>query len=71
MEPFLADFINNNKIPKIIRCLIVFLLCGFIIFLGISTFISSQFVWGKVFGVILSIVFLIIGIYLIIKINKK
>lgn len=32
MEPFLADLINNNKVPKIIRYLIVILICGFIIF---------------------------------------
>ncbi len=71
MEPFLADFINNKKIPRIIRNIIVCLLCGFIIFLGVSIVIKSELLFGKIFGIILSIVFLIIGIYLIAKINNS
>lgn len=71
MEPFLADFINNEKIPRIIRYTIVCLLCSFIIFLGVSISINSELLFGKIFGIILSIVFLFFGIYLIVKINKS
>lgn len=70
MEPFIADLINDEKIPKIIKYIIVCLLCGFIIVLGILMGINSELLFGKIFGIILSIVFLIIGIYLIVKINK-
>lgn len=71
MEPFLADFINNKKIPKLIRYIFVLLLCGFIIFLGLSIVINSELLSGKIFGIILSLVFLIILIYLVLMINKS
>ena len=71
MEPFIADLINNPKVPKIIRYGIVTLLCLFIIFIGIICVTNSPFLWGKIFGVLLSIAFLIIGIYLYIKISKS
>ena len=48
MEPFLADFINNEKIPRIIRYTIVCLLCSFIIFLGVSISINSELLFGKI-----------------------
>lgn len=71
MEPFIADLINDPKVPKFIRYGIVTILCLLIIFLGISCAINSPFLWGKIFGIILSIAFLIIGIYLCIKIAKN
>ena len=71
MEPFLADFINNKKIPKLIRYIFVLLLCGFIIFLGLSIVINSELLSGKIFGIILSLVFLIILIQEIFLQEKK
>lgn len=71
MEPFIADLINDPKVPKFIRYSIVTILCLFIIFLGISCVINSPFLWGEIFGIILSTAFLIIGIYLCIKIAKN
>lgn len=71
MEPFIADLINNPKIPKFIRYVIVIILSMFIIFLGITCTINSPFTWGKVFGVVLAIAMLITGIYLSIKIFKS
>ena len=71
MEPYIADLINNPKIPKILRYIIVSVWCLFIIFLGVNCAISSPFVFGKIFGITLSIVFLIIGIYLYNKISKS
>ncbi len=70
MEPFLAEFIKNNKIPKIVRDLVIVIVCGFIIFLGILVGISSPMVWGKIFGYILAVMFLIILIYLIMKVHS-
>ena len=71
MEPYIADLINNPKVPKIIRYLIVVIVCAFIIYLGITTFIDSPFIWGKILGIILAIVFLIVGIYLCLKISRS
>ena len=71
METFIAEIINDPKVPKIIRYIIATILCLFIIILGISCAINSPFILGKIFGIILAIIFLIIGIYLYIKIYKS
>lgn len=71
MEPFIADLINNPKVPKTIRYGIVTILCLFIFFVGVSCAINSPFMWGRIFGVLLAIVGLIIGIYLFVKIFKS
>ena len=72
MEPYIADLINNSKIPKSIRFLIILILCSFIIFLGIILGLKSPFILGNVFGFLLALAFLVILIYLGIKIlNNK
>lgn len=71
MEPFIADLINNPKVPKFIRYSIVTIVCLFIIIVGLSCAFNSPFLWGKIFGTLLSIIFLMIGIYLYIKIAKS
>lgn len=63
MEPYIADLINNSKIPKSIRFLIILTLCSFVIFLGI--------ILGNVFGFLLALAILVILIYLGIKIINK
>lgn len=70
MEPFIADLINNPQVPKPIRYLIVILLNIFIITIGINCVANSPFLWGRIFGILLSITFSGIGIYLCIKISK-
>ena len=71
MEPFLADLINNKKVPKFIRFIIIIIMVGFIEYISIDTVISSPYLWGKIFGIILSITFIIIFIILIFRIYKK
>ncbi len=71
MEPFLADLINNKKVPKFIRFIIIIIMVGFIEYISIDTVISSPYLWGKIFGIILSITFIIIFIILTIRIYKK
>ena len=70
MEPFIADLINNSKVSKILRYIIVIILCSFIIILGISCIINSPFILVNIFGIRIVIIFLIIGIYLNIKIYR-
>lgn len=71
LEPFIADLISNKKMPKIIRYIIVILLSFLMIFLGIMMVLKSQMLLGKVFGMMLALVFLNFGLYLIIKIGKE
>ncbi|MEE0060040.1 MAG: hypothetical protein UE295_04350 [Acutalibacteraceae bacterium] len=71
MEPFLADLINCSKVPKIIRYIIVMVVVGFIVGLGICCGFSSPMLWGRIFGFALAVVFLVAGIYMIVKIHKN
>lgn len=68
MEPFLADLINNKKVPQIIRYIIVLVAVGFIIFIGIGTGLHSEILAGKILGFAIAIVFLVLGILLVIRI---
>lgn len=70
MEPFIADLINNPKVPKWLRYVIVTLACGFVIFLGIMLALKSLIIVGKIFGVILSALFLAAAVCLFVKIAK-
>lgn len=71
MEPFIADIINNSKIPKIIRYLIVLLIAGFIVYIGVETGVNSELLWEKAFGFLTAIIFLILGIVLAVRIHKS
>lgn len=71
MEPFLADLINNPKVPKIIRYIIVSIASLFLIFAGIICVIESPMIIGKVFGIIFCTLILIVTFYLLRKIYKN
>ena len=71
LEPFIADLINNPKIPKWLRDIIVTIVCGFVIFLGVMLAIKSPMLIGKIFGVVLSVLFFAAAIYLFAKITKS
>lgn len=71
MEPFIADLINNKKIPKILRNILVLVLNLFIIFIGISLIIHSSLIVGKIFGGVLSAIFIVLLCYLLNKIYKS
>ncbi len=70
MEPFIADLINNPKMPKRLRYLIVTIVCGFVIFIGIMLALKSPMVIGKIFGGVLAALFFAVAIYLFAKIAK-
>lgn len=71
MESFLAELINNPKIPKWVRFVIVGIVCGLVIFLGVMLTIKSPMLIGKIFGGLLVVVFLAAAIYLFVKIAKS
>ena len=71
MEPFLADLINNPKVPKVIRYAIVAVVSSFILYLGISCAIESPMIIGKAFGIILCVLILMAAIYLFRKIHMN
>lgn len=71
MEPFIADLINNKKIPKVLRYILVLVSCLFIILIGISLIIHSSLIVGKIFGGALSTIFIVLLCYLLNKIYKS
>ena len=64
MEPYIADFLINKNIPKILRYIVLIVIVAFIEFICISGVISSPFVWGKITCCLIAVVMLIAGIYL-------
>ena len=71
METYLADLINNDNVPKWIRYLLVIAAVAFIVFVGVSVGLNSEFLVGKIFGFLFAITFFVIGIYLCVRIYKE
>lgn len=71
MEPFLADIINNHKIPKQIRFGIVIVLITFIIIISLICAFNSPFLFGKIFGFLLILLSIYTLLFLCIKISKE
>lgn len=73
MEPYLADFINNPKIPKNLKIIIITFLFGFLVYISVYVFLISNILAGRIFSLILSIILLIsyfYYLYRLIKYNK-
>ena len=71
MEPFIADLINNSKIPKLIRCIFVIADCAFIILIGVLCSVRSQMMFGKLFGAVLALGTAVLAVYLCKKICRS
>ncbi len=71
MEPYLADLINNPKVPKPIRYTIVILILGFLEWIFIGVGFHSIYLAGKILGFVLAILMVILGICLMIKIHRN
>ncbi len=71
MEPFIADLINNPKVPKWLRYLIVTLICGFVIFVGVTLTLNSPMLVGRIFSGVISLLVFAAMIYLYVKIAKS
>lgn len=71
MEPFLADFLKNTKVPKPVRCLLAISICAVVVFVGVICVLQSPFFWGKIFGVVLAATFCSLGVYICAKIIKS
>ena len=67
MELIIAELINNPKIPKWLRYVIVTAICGAIIVLGVMLAIKSPMLAGRIFGGFLSALFAVAAIYLYVE----
>ena len=71
MESFIADLINNPRVPKWLRCVIVVAVCGLVVFLSVMLIIKSPMIVGTIFGGVLTSATIAAIIYLFIKIAKS
>ena len=71
MEFIIADLINNPKIPKWLRYVIVTAVTGLVVFIGVMLIIKSPMLLGKIFGCVLAALFVLTAIYLYVKIAKS
>ncbi len=71
MEPFIADLINNPKIPKPIRYILVSIICLIVLALGIFCAIESMYLVGKIAGAILCVLDVLGAAYLFKRIYKS
>lgn len=71
MEFLFADFINNYKVPKLVRYLAVYLICGFIAVLGVMVSVHSKMPVGIAFGALLVGAAVLSAVYLTVKIRKS
>ena len=70
MEIVLLDLLNSDKVPNIIKYIIVALACLFVIGIGVWVGIQSELLFGKIFGFVLAVVMAIAGIFISMKIHN-
>ncbi len=70
MEFLFSDLLNNPKAPKWLRCLIAGAVCGLVILLGVLLALKSPMTAGRIFGVVLAILFAAAAVWLFCKIAK-
>ena len=70
MEWIFVDIINSTKVPKMVKYIAITFLVGFLEFIFISVAINGVSKIAMLFGISLLIIFLVIYIYLIVKIKK-
>ncbi len=71
MEPFLADLLNSNKVPKPIRYGVLWLLIGFLVYVGVGVGLNSPMLWGRIFGFALAAAMLALGVYQTRRIHRS
>lgn len=70
MEFIFVDIINNTKVPKFVKYIIITVFIVFLEFAFISIAINGVVKYATPFGIVMAILFFIAYIYCIIKIKK-
>ena len=71
MEPFIADFLLNTKIPKYIRYSLVAVLTGFIAFICFYLGIGNESLIRGIVCFAIGVLMIILGVFAVIKIHKN
>lgn len=70
MDSLFSKIINNRKIPKIIRFVIVCIPVVFIEVVAINLAFKAEMLAGNIFGFVFAVIGLLIGISLIMQIIR-
>lgn len=70
MEFIFVDIINNTKVPRFVKYIIITLVIVFLEFVFISVAINGVVKYAMPFGIIMSMLLFIAYIYFIVKIKK-
>lgn len=71
MEPYIAEFINNKNIPKFLRYILVIGVSSFIEFIFIKILLKNISLISNIVSIIIVLLFMILEIYLLIKVHKS
>ncbi|MBR1423924.1 MAG: hypothetical protein IJ571_10875 [Ruminococcus sp.] len=71
MEPFIADFLLNNKIPRAVRYTVLAAIVGFIVFICFYFGIGNKSLIGEIICCAIGILMIIMGAFAAIKIHKN
>ncbi len=70
MEPFIADFLLNKKIPKLVRYAVLAVIVGFIVFICFYFGIGNESLIGGIICCIIGVLMIILGSLAAIKIHR-
>ena len=71
MEPFIADFLLNKKIPRLVRYAVLAVIVGFIVFICFYVGIGNESFIRGVSGCAIGVLMIILGTFAAIKIHKN
>lgn len=71
MEPYIAEFINNKNISKFLKYILVIGLSSFIKFIFVMILLKNISLIGNIVSIIIVLLFMILEIYLLIKVHKN
>lgn len=71
MELLFLEIIDNKKIPKWVRYLMLAVIEGFILFICIGVGLGSEYAVGKIAGLLFAALLFAAGVYVAKRIHKN
>lgn len=71
IELLFNGILNSRRVPKIIKYILIILVFGLLVALGIVAGVNSEMLIGNIIGFALAIIFLLLGLYMLIKIYRS
>lgn len=71
LEVIIEGILENKRIPKWVRCLLIVFAMGFVTAISIAVGIGSSFLMGKILCWLIAILAIMLGIYSISKVCRS